>query len=70
MYLFKLYVTFMTGNGCCTKSWIILNFQFGLHDCFGLWEVTGRPGVNPRRHWQNVQTPQKGCVNPGLCHPQ
>lgn len=26
---------------------------------FGLWEEAGEPGENPRRHWENMQTPHK-----------
>ena len=27
---------------------------------FGLWEEAGEPGENPRKHGENMQTPQKG----------
>jgi len=41
-----------------TVGQFIMANQLNLH-IFGLWEETGAPGGNPRRHGENVQTPHR-----------
>ena len=53
-----------------TQSGIIRHANLPHVHIFGMWEETGAPEENPRRHGENVQTPSKQWTWLGIyCFP-